>query len=120
MPPRAWRPLPHPPGWHPSRGEVYLVKLDKLRPAIVLSVNALNRFAFDVCVVPTTGVEHGQFSMRVPLGADDGGLALRCWAQCDQVTTVEKSLLQYPALGVLSESSLRRVQEQVRLALGLV
>ena len=34
-----------PVGWYPKRGEVYVVQLDKPRPALVLSVDALNRFA---------------------------------------------------------------------------
>jgi len=50
-----------------KRGEVYLVQLDKPRPAIVLSVDPLNKFALDVCVVAVTSVEHGKFSMRVPI-----------------------------------------------------
>jgi len=45
-----------PSGWHPKRGEVYLGQLDKPRPAIVLCVDALNRFALDVVVVPVTSV----------------------------------------------------------------
>ena len=109
-----------PPGWYPRRGEVYLVDLDKKRPAVVLSVDALNKHALDVCVVPITTVKHGKFSMRVPLKAGDGGLDFDCWAKCDQVTTLEKSFLQYPPLGTLSISSLDRVQEQVKFALGLL
>ena len=43
-----------PTGWFPRRGEVYLVRLDKDRPALVISADALNRYALDVCVVPMT------------------------------------------------------------------
>jgi mRNA-degrading endonuclease toxin of MazEF toxin-antitoxin module len=108
-----------PPNWYPRRGEVYLVRLDKLRPVLVLSVNALNRHALDVCVVPITSVRHAEFNLRVPLGARDGGLKSPSWAKCDQVTTLEKGLLHYPALGVLSQRALRAVEEAVRIALGL-
>lgn len=94
--------------------------LDKPRPAIVLSVDSLNKHALDVCVVPTTSVEHREFSMRVPIKAGDGGLDVNCWAKCDQVTTLEKTFLRYPPLGVLSEPILRKIQEQVKLALGLL
>lgn len=109
---------PH--GWYPKRGEVYLVALDKPRPAVILSVDALNKHALDICLVPVTSVQHGEFSMRVPLKAGDGGLDRNCWAKCDQVTTLEKSLLRYPALGLLSDASLASIEEQVRTALGLV
>lgn len=108
-----------PAGWYPRRGQVCLVHLDKPRPAVVLSVDALNRHALDVCVVPITTKEHAQFSMRVPLKSKDGGLHFDCWAKCDQVTTVEKSLFRYAPLGTLSPISLQRIETQVRIALGL-
>lgn len=109
---------PH--SWYPKRGEVYLVALDKPGPAVILSVDALNKRALDVCLVPITSVQHGEFSMRVPLKAGDGGPDRNCWAKCDQVTTLEKDLLRYPALGLLSDASLACIEEQVRTALGLI
>ena len=105
---------------HPRRGEVYLVSLGtKRRPAVILSIDALNRYALDVCIVGLTTVEHAKFSVRVPIKAGDGGLNSDCWAKCDQVTTLEKTLLQYPAIGRLSETTFRKIQEQVKIALGL-
>ena len=108
-----------PANWYPKRGEVYLVPLDKPRPAIVLSVDALNRFALDVCVVGITTVEHKRFSVRVPIRKGDGNLNFDCWAKCDQVTTLEKTLLRYPAVGVLSDHTFNKIEEQVRICLGL-
>jgi mRNA-degrading endonuclease toxin of MazEF toxin-antitoxin module len=111
---------PSPAGWYPRRGEVYLVQLDKLRPAIVLSVDQLNRHALDVCVVGITTKQHLKFSMRVALKAKEGGLDFDCWAKCDQVTTLEKSFLRYPALGMLPAETIARIEEQVKIALGLL
>ena len=108
-----------PPGWFPRRGEVYLASLDKLRPVLILSVDALNAHAFDVCVVPITSIEHRKFTLRVPIKAGDARLEKDCWAKCDQVTTLDKSLLQYPALGFLSPSVFAGVQSRVKMALGL-
>ena len=111
--------MAHFPG-HPRRGEVYVVSLGtKRRPAVILSVDALNRHALDVCVVGLSTVEHAKFSMRVPIKTGDGGLNADCWAKCDQVTTLEKTLLQYPAIGRLSEATFKRIEEQVRTSLGL-
>jgi mRNA-degrading endonuclease toxin of MazEF toxin-antitoxin module len=110
--------IPH--GWYPKRGEVYVVELDKLRPAVILSVDSINRHALDVCLVPFTTVQRTEFSLRVPIKHGDGGLDQNCWAKCDQVTTLEKAYLRYPALGVLSDQSFAAIQEQVRIALGLV
>jgi mRNA-degrading endonuclease toxin of MazEF toxin-antitoxin module len=109
-----------PSGWYPRRGEVYLVQLNKPRPAIILSVDALNRFALDVCIVPVTTVEHKKFSVRVPIKKGEGNLNFDCWAKCDQGTTLEKALLRYPPLGALSQATLRQIEEQVRICLGLI
>lgn len=106
--------------WYPKRGEVYWARVDKMRPVIVLSVDALNRRSLDVCVVPLTSVHHREFSLRVPISASDAGLAQPSWAKCDQVTTLEKRLLQPPALGVLSRAALCTIENQVKLALGLL
>jgi mRNA-degrading endonuclease toxin of MazEF toxin-antitoxin module len=112
--------MPAPSGWYPKRGEIYLVQLDKPRPALILSVDALNKFALDVCVGAVTSVEHKKFSVRVPIKKGDGNLNVDCWAKCDQVTTLEKSLLRYPPLGTLSAGALRRIEDQVRVCLGLI
>ena len=109
-----------PAGWSPRRGEVYLVNLDKARPALILSVDSLNRHALDVCLIPITTVEHTQFSMRIQIAPGDGGLEKNSWAKCDQVTTLEKKALEYPPLGVLSGPRLKLIQEQVKIALGLL
>lgn len=104
----------------PRRGDIHLVELDKPRPALILSVDQLNRHALDVCVVPITTKEHAQFSMRVLIAAGDGGLNHESWAKCDQVMTLEKSLIRYPATGALSAATLNRIEEQVKVCLGLV
>ena len=76
-----------------------LVRLDKDRPALIISTDALNRHALDVCVVPITSIEHRKFSLRVPLQPGEAGLKRASWAKCDQVTTLEKNLVRYPPLG---------------------
>jgi len=109
-----------PSGWYPKRGEVYIVQLDKPRPAVVLSIDPLNKYALDVCVVGLTTVERRAFSMRVPIKKGEANLDSNCWAKCDQVTTLEKALLRYPAIGVLPAATFARIEEQVRICLGFV
>ncbi|MGO8787241.1 MAG: type II toxin-antitoxin system PemK/MazF family toxin [Terriglobia bacterium] len=106
-------------GWLPHRGEVYLVRLDKDRPALVISADAINRYALDVCLVPITSVKCPKFSLRVPVNPPEGGLRRPSWAKCDQVTTLEKSLLVYPPLGRLTDSTLHSVEQSIKLALQL-
>ena len=111
---------PLPPGeWFPRRGEVYFVRIDKNRPAVVISSNAINRYAFDVCVVPITSVRRVSFSFRVPLTPPEGGVKRDSWAKCDQVTTVEKIHLAYPPLGRLEDAIMRDLERAVELALQL-
>ena len=108
-----------PAGWFPKRGETCLVRLDKDRPALVISNDALNRHALDVCIVPITSVEHRRFSLRVPLKPGEGGLDRASWAKCDQVTTLEKALIKYPPLGRLSEMTLSRIEHSIKTALDI-
>jgi mRNA interferase MazF len=108
-----------PAGWFPRRGEVCLAALDKERPVLVVSADALNRHAFDVCVVPVSTVEHTAFSLRPKLRAGEGGLARDSWVKCDQVTTLEKSTIQYPPLGAIGPESLDRVERAIKQALEL-
>lgn len=104
---------------YPKRGDVYLVQLDKRRPALIISIDALNRHALDVCVVPITSVERKTFSLRIPLRAGEAGLHSSSWAKCDQVTTLDKSLLVHPPIGRLSGSTLRQIEQAIKLALDL-
>lgn len=114
--------MAHPPpiGWFPRRGEVYMVRLDKKRPALVISADALNRHALDVCVVPLTTVEHPKFSLRVQIKPGEAGLRRDSWAKCDQVTTIEKDLLLYPPLGRLTDETLKTIEQGIKLALQLL
>ncbi|SRR6185312_5484021 len=114
-----WQRGMKPAGWYPRRGDVCLFRLDKERPALVISTDALNRFSLDICVVPISGKEHTQFSLRPKLKAGDAGLNRDSWAKCDQVTTVEKNSAVYPALGSLQRELLTTIEEAIRIALEL-
>jgi mRNA interferase MazF len=108
-----------PPGWFPRRGEVCLAALDKQRPVLVVSSNALNRHSLDVCVVPVSTAEHKTFSLRPKLRAGEGGLARDSWVKCDQVTTLEKKLIRHPSLGSVTRASLELVEQAIKQALEL-
>jgi mRNA interferase MazF len=108
-----------PPGWFPKRGDICLFMLDKKRPALVISSDALNRHALDVCIVPISTVEHKAFRLRPKLRAGEGGLDRESWVKCDQVTTIEKARAIYPPLGTLNQPLLDSIGEAVKLALQL-
>jgi mRNA-degrading endonuclease toxin of MazEF toxin-antitoxin module len=115
----AWRRGVKPAGWYPRRGEVCLFALDKERPGLVISTDALNRFSRDVSVVPISKAEHSQFSLRPKLKAGQAGLQFDSWVKCDQVTSIEISTAVFPPLGVLDRESLKRVEGAIRVALEL-
>jgi mRNA interferase MazF len=115
----ALRRAAHPSGWYPKRGEVCLFALDKERPALVISSDAINVHSLDVCVVPILTAEHRTFSLRPKLKAGEGGLRRDSWVRCDQVTTVEKSSAVYPPLGSVSEIALAMVAEAIKRCLEL-
>src|SRR5580704_2758204 len=108
-----------PAGWFPRRGEICLFALDKERPALVISSNALNRHSLDVCVVPLSTVEHEAFSLRPKLRAGEGGLNCDSWVTCDQVMTIEKAKAVYPPLGAVSQAGLERIGQAIKLTLDL-
>jgi mRNA interferase MazF len=99
---------------------VCLFALDKERPALVISSDVLNVHSLDVCVVPVSGAEHKPFSLRPKLKAGEGGLDRDSWVKCDKVTTVEKSKVVYPPLGVLSQTALAVVGDAIKRSLELI
>jgi|SRR5450631_1790921 mRNA-degrading endonuclease toxin of MazEF toxin-antitoxin module len=115
----TWRRGLKPAGWYPRRGEICLFALDKERPGLVVSTDALNRFSRDVCIVPISKAEHRQFSLRPRLKSGAGGLQFDSCVKCDQVTSVEISTAVFPALGALDRESMRRVEDAMRVALEL-
>jgi mRNA-degrading endonuclease toxin of MazEF toxin-antitoxin module len=42
------------------------------------------------------------------------------WAKCDQVTTLEKTLLIYPPLGRASDETLKAIEQGIKLAFELL
>ncbi len=103
------------------RGEVWSVNLDpthgseirKTRPAVVLTVDALNRARPTVVVPLSTGP-----SPRPPIVVATASTGAGSVAVCDQVRTVDKSLLTR-RVGQLAAADLHAVEDGVRVVLGL-
>ncbi|RTL45766.1 MAG: type II toxin-antitoxin system PemK/MazF family toxin [Candidatus Melainabacteria bacterium] len=99
---------PFPPASFPQIGEVYWVNLPNQpndphqpRTAIVISPNGRNKSCNDIIVVPTTSSAKFRAHplVHVLLPAGEGGLKRNSIVRCDQVTTIDKSLLGSGALG---------------------
>ncbi len=94
----------------PSRG----AEIQKTRPAVVLSVDSLNRIRRTVIVVPlSTGPAPRPPLVIATPSAGPGSVAV-----CDQVRAVDKARL-IRRVGQLTVLDLRAVEDGVRAVLGL-
>lgn len=108
----------------PIRGCLYWVTIPgeprrKQRPALVVSVNARNRLAGDVLVIPaSTTIRPAPTHVRLRKGT--GGLPGESVLKCEQITTLPKELLSATALGgPLSARLLEEVERGVLRAIGI-
>ena len=101
------------------RGFLYLARLDKLRPVLVISPDVRNALATDVIVVPcTTRLSIAPTHVRIRKG--DGGLSAASVLKCEQITTLHKSDVRPIALGrPLSPRQLLQVERGVLRAIGV-
>jgi mRNA interferase MazF len=110
----------------PLRGEIWAVNLDPtvgheqagLRPALVVSSDALNSAAWSLVVVlPITGTDRG-FPSHVKLSPPEGGLTKPSVIMVEQPRTVSKSRLGR-RFGIVSPETMEQVDELLRMVLDL-
>lgn len=70
---------------------IHIARLDKARPVLVLTREAVRPYLTRVTVAPITSSIRG-LSTEVPVGADNG-LDHDCVVSCDNIVTVPKSTL---------------------------
>lgn len=104
----------------PFRGEVWDVRFPAfgVHPAVVFSVNALNRRLGHVAVVPVTGTAGPELT-HIPLTADAGLTRYdESYADVTGLQPVARGRL-LRRRGLLALGELARVEDQVRTYLGL-
>lgn len=109
----------------PEKGEVWYVKFPNQpsdphqpRPAIIVSDDARNLYASDVMVVPTTSKTF-LLDAHVLIPAKEGGLPHTSVAKCDQITTVDKTLLvNGPLGGKINQKLMSDIHRGIKIALG--
>lgn len=108
----------------PEQGEIWFASFDPVegheqagqRPALVVSVNELNRTG--LCMVVPGTTREKRYPGRVKVLAGNGGLERDTWFTCDQLRTVDrKRLRRY--LGKPDPKYLRQALTQARFFLRL-
>lgn len=99
----------------PRRGEVWLARLDKVRPIVVLTRDPFGRVLQSVIAAPVTTTIRG-VSTEVVLGANDG-LRLRSVASVDNVQLVSRDRLMR-RVGRATAPSMKAICRALALATG--
>lgn len=110
----------------PSRGEVWDLNLDPIigreqagtRPALILSANIFNEGPADLLVVIPMTRTARKVRWHVPVQPPEGGLVAESFIQCENVRSVSKQRIKR-LRGRVSESTLREVEDRVRILLDL-
>src|SRR5712692_6251105 len=114
---------------HPRRGEIYLTALDptlgreirKTRPALIIQNNISNRLSGVTIVAPITS------TVRFPLNpvhvwlaaGPTTGLSVTSVAVLNQIRAVDRLRL-IRRLGRVNEETMERVDEAIKISLGLI
>ena len=103
----------------PRRGRLYLARLDKLRPVLVISPDIRNALASDVIVIPcSTRISGAPTHVRLRKG--EGGLPAASVLKCEQITTLHKGDVRTQPLGApLSPVRVFEVERCVLRAIGV-
>jgi len=108
----------------PQRGCLYWVRIpaepaSKVRPGLVVSVEARNRLAGDVLVIPASTILRPA-PTHVRLKRAQGGIPKESVLKCEQITTLPKEVLSEQALGgPLPGAVMDQVERAVLRAIGL-
>lgn len=110
-----------------NRGDVVLVtwafsdgRGSRLRPAVVVQADFLNRLISDSVFVQITGSTRNAVTEVVldPAAEPRAGLKHLSYAVCNNISTYDKSLV-YRKMGVLSAAARQRIENGIKSALEL-
>ena len=111
------------------RGEIYFVNLNPVkgreqagqRPALVLSVDAINKLPLVVTVVVGTKGEHisRDYPTNVRISPEDSGLPIETVFLCFQIRSLDPERFPDKPAGTVSGRTLEKIERTVRHCLGL-
>ncbi|WP_129672146.1 type II toxin-antitoxin system PemK/MazF family toxin [Candidatus Chloroploca sp. Khr17] len=111
----------------PSRGEIWLADLHPIRgheqagtrPVLIVSTDIFNHGpAGLVFVLPLTRTDR-RIPAHIPLEPPEGGVRSRSLILCDALRSVSKDRLKGNPWGSVSQATLQRVEETLRMLLDL-
>ena len=109
----------------PRRGELWMVDLDPTlgheqagrRPALVISVNALNQSAADLVIAIPLTSRNRRIRSHVEVPAGEAGLKRKSFIKCEDIRSLSTQRL-HRRLGVVSQETLAMVEDRMRILLG--
>ena len=112
-----------------GRGEIYFVNLNPVqgreqsgnRPALVLSIDSINKLPLVITVVVDTKGENisRDYPTNVRVSAAESGLSMETVFLCFQVRSLDPKRFPKNPSSKLSDEAMKRVEEAVRYSLGL-
>ncbi|WP_018300269.1 type II toxin-antitoxin system PemK/MazF family toxin [Fangia hongkongensis] len=110
-----------------KRGDIYYLNLDptigkeikKIRPALIVSNNANNKFSETITVVPITSNIKKVYPFEVLLKKSESSLPKDSKAQCQQIRTVSIERISGKMVGRLSDLLISEINEAIKLHLSL-
>ena len=113
---------------YPRRGEIYLVQFDptvgheiqKTRPAVVVQNDISNKYSpITIVAAITSQFSEPPFPREIIIEPSESGLAKRSAVIVNQIRSVDRRRL-VKRLGRLSPTSLKRVDDALKISLGLI
>jgi mRNA-degrading endonuclease toxin of MazEF toxin-antitoxin module len=103
-----------------SRGDIWTVELlshPKPRPALVVSIDAINELCPDVLVIPITS-RPGPLRVPLPDQSDETGLKTASYVKCESLGPIHKSRLK-KRIGAVPTETRGEIESGIRRVLGL-
>lgn len=102
------------------RGQIWTIEpagFPKPRPALVISINAINDLCPDVLLIPIT-TKPGPLRILLRAGSEATGLEHDSYVKCESVGPVHKSRLKR-RIGHVPKTAMAAVEDGVRKVLGV-
>ncbi len=111
----------------PNRGEIWVADLSPIRgheqagrrPVLIVSTDSFNHGpAGLVFALPLTRTDR-RIPVHVPVDPPEGGVSARSYILCDAIRSIAKDRLGSRAWGDVSASTLRKVEDNLRVLMEL-